>query len=258
MGVWWRAATRSRNGASMNLQADSVHGVLFVAPGQQQDEALKLWDFLFPGHSPDGFQRNTSSPSLASTASGERNGYQVGLTAQVGRIDITINKQQNTFDANAGPPRIANVADALNQLVGLMKKVVGRVNVHRIGIILDLSKTVARGTENAELMHLLAGFPFPDNASDISVQFNSRVLLEGVANTEINRLCTWASGQFHFIPNAPVPSHALVPTPFVNVKIDINTIPTLRLAASDAELVLDAMLAESRALYAEGLKRLIP
>jgi hypothetical protein len=40
----------------MDFQADSIQGVLFLAPGQRQEDALKLWGELFPNDSPDGFQ----------------------------------------------------------------------------------------------------------------------------------------------------------------------------------------------------------
>ena len=93
----------------MDFHADSVQGVLFLLPGHAQDDALKLWNHLFPGDSPDGFQRATVSPMLSSSASGVRDGFQTNINAQVGRVDIVLTQPPIGISPQSGPPRIEDI-----------------------------------------------------------------------------------------------------------------------------------------------------
>ncbi len=240
----------------MDLQADSVQGVLFLTPGQQQDDALKLWEHLFPGDSPDGFQRANPSPSLLSTALGERTGHRVMVNAQVGRIDIILNQSPAIVDLSGSPPRIADVPAAARRMGELMKLMAGRLKVLRIALVLDLAKTVSPGVETAELLHFLPGYPFPKNVTDVSVQFNSRKTFESVPNIDMNRLCVWTTGQIGFIQSQPVQGTGMmIMSPVVNVRVDVNSAPEARPPVDSVTPIIDEILAESLEIYAEGLKR---
>ncbi len=241
----------------MDLQADNVQGVLFLTPGQAQDDAIKLWESLFPGDSPDAFQRANTSPSsiLVSTASGERSGHQVVVTANVGRIDITLYPPQATIGSPV-PARIADVAGAAKHLASMLKLFTERLEVLRIALVLDLSKTVSPGGESAALLELLPEFPFPKNVLDVALQFNSRRPLTTVPDLEINRLCIWTTGHIGVTQIVPGRGHVMMRTsPFVGIKVDINTAPEAPPTSGASALIIDEMLAESLIIYHDGLKR---
>jgi hypothetical protein len=237
----------------MDLQADSVQGVLFLTPGQPQVDALKLWDRLFPGDSPDGFQRASPSPSLESSAAGERKGHRVAVSTQVGRIDLTITKAGlNTPEK--GPPRVSDVLGAAERMAGLLKAMAKGNGVVRIALVVELGKTVPRGSEGKELLQLLKGFPFPANAMDIVVQFNSRTTSKVEPLVEINRLCTFSSGHAGFVTNSPgVGSGVVLMTYYVGLKIDVNTAPETRFSGHNVDSIVDNLLSESRSIYQNGL-----
>jgi hypothetical protein len=241
----------------MNLDADGIQGVLFLPPGQHQDDAIQVWGQLFPNDNPDGFQKASASPSLASTATGERDSYNVAINAQVGRIDIVLSSPPGSMVPTSGPPRISDVRAAASHMAELMKRLVARIQAVRVALILDLAKTVARGSEGRELMNLLPGFPFPNNSTDIGVQFNSRRPFDAAPDIPMNRLCGWSSGQYGFIQSPQISSGALIVSPFVGVKIDVNSAPEFRVPTEKLSSMIDDLLAEAVCIYSDGSERLI-
>jgi hypothetical protein len=246
----------------MDLQADSVQGVLFLIPGQQQEDALKLWAHLFKDDGPDGFQRAGASPSLGSNAWGERWGYRVGISAQVGRIDLFLNQPPAVnVGVVSGPSRIIDVPTAAKRLSKIMKELTEHLKVVRLGLVLDLAKAVDRGSEGVELRRLLPEFPFPLNSTDIVLQFNSRRAFVAAPDIEMNRLCVWTMGQAGFMPNlfasgpnlfAQGPSMVVL-SPFLSVKVDVNTAPEMHPSADCIQPMIDEMLRECLKISHEGM-----
>jgi hypothetical protein len=240
----------------MDFQADSIQGVLFLAPGQRQEDALKLWGELFPNDSPDGFQRFNNSPALNSSAHGDRQGFQINVNAQVGRIDVILAHSPQALPSDAGPPRIADVPAATAKVVELLKRLAANLKVIRTAVVLELAKTVARGGEAVEILNNLPGYPLPENVTDVNIQFNSRKSFAFDAEREMNRLCAWSSGQVGFIMNPQLQGRNLMMmTPFVGLKIDVNSVPQTPLSADVINQALDELAAEAVAIAAEGVAR---
>lgn len=243
----------------MDFAADSIQGVLFLSPSQHQDDALKLWDILFPNDPPDGFQRATpTSPALNSSAHGDRQGFQTTVNAQVGRIDLILAQSPQVQPSDSGPPRIAEVHGAAIKAAEFLKRLARQLKAFRAAMVIDLSKTVQTGNEAAEIIGYLPGFPFPANVSDLGLQFNSRKSFQFSTDFEMNRMCTWSSGQVGFVkgPNMQ-PSSMVVLTPYVGLKIDVNSAPQLPLPFDKIPTAIDELTTEALAIESEGVTRLI-
>ncbi|MGQ2940285.1 hypothetical protein [Blastomonas fulva] len=244
--------------AIMEFQADSIQGVLFLMPNQQQGDALQLWGNLFPSDSPDEFQRATNSPALNSSAGGERGGVHVTLNAQVGRIDLIFSQPPASGSIDAGPPRISDIAGSVAKVVELLKKLGSESRVIRAAIVLDLAKTVAPGDEASEVLQNLPGFPFPANVSDVNLQFNSRKMFDFSQDFLMNRLCLIVSGQVGFVIGQTMPNPSTMKmVPYVGFKVDINSAPQMTLPQGSLDVVIDELALEALALANEGIGRLI-
>lgn len=245
-------------GPYMNFQADSIHGVLFPVPGQHQDDALKLWGSVFPNDSPDGFQRATSSPSLNSSASGEREGFNTTINAQVGRIDLILTHPLPQVPVDPSPPRMGDIAGATARITDLMKRIILNMKVGRVAIVLDLAKSITPGSESEVLLQSLPNFPFPDNVSDVNLQFNSRRSFETVPDLLMNRLCTLATGQVGFVINPQIQGSSVMKmTPYVGLKIDVNSNGNFQFPAEVVGSIINELSAEVLAIAGEGVKRLL-
>ncbi|KGB51732.1 hypothetical protein FG91_04096 [Sphingopyxis sp. LC81] len=242
----------------MKFEADSIQGVLFVATGQHQEDALQLWGSLFPDDAPDGFQRAVSSPSLLSTAQGDRDGLLTIIKAQVGRIDISVvqSPPEGASDL-VGPPRIADIAGGAAKVSELVKRIAGRSKVFRAAVVLDLAKTVEAGAEAAEILKCVPDFPFPNNAIDVSLQFNSRKNFEFSSDFEMNRLCAWNAGQVGFIQGPDAQPQAMVMTPYVGFRIDVNSAPQVPLPFDAIDQAIDDLVAEALAIADAGVNRFL-
>lgn len=236
----------------MDFQANSIKGALFFVPGQPQGDALKLWGELFPGDSPDGFRRVTAtSPALNSSAYGDRQGFQTTIDVQVGRVDVVIAHSRPPLSTESGPPRIADVAAGIAKVVDLLKRLSATTKVIRTGIVLELAKTVMAGDESSEILKNLPDYPFPANASDVNLQFNSRRGFNFSPDFQMNRLCTWTSGQMGFVVNSQIRDLA----PFVSFMIDVNSAPQMHLPLDIVNNAIDELLSEALAIAAEGIGR---
>jgi hypothetical protein len=68
----------------------------------------------------------------------------------------------------------------------------------------------------------------------------------------MNRLGTWTVGQVGFVQNnlqAP-----LILSPFVGMRIDVNTAPEARPPASALPAIIEEILSESLRIYDEGFE----
>lgn len=242
----------------MDLKADSVQGVLFLTPGQQQVSAHQLWERVIPGDSPDNFQRAVNSPNLMSTASGERDGRYMTIAVQVGRIDITLSAPMTRVDSTSVfPPRIDDVQSAAERIAKLMKSCSDGSNIIRLAIVLDLAKTVTNGTESTELSRYLPNVSLPPGAIDVNIQFNVRGEFPSLPGAQMNRLCSWNAGQLGFFQAFPIHGSNLVVTSgFVGVKIDVNSAPEVLPPAGKAGDLIEDLLRESLAIYLQGSSRL--
>ena len=243
----------------MILNADSIQGVLFTVQGTDQDDALKLWEMLFPNDQPDGFQRATSSPNLQSTASGERGGHNILITSQVGRVDLVVAPPAPSpvEDIISGVPRISDVTGAAEKVAVYMKQLAVRLAVSRIALVLDTAVTVPYNGEGSALAALLSGVPLPTNATEVVFQFNARRNFDTSPEVIMNRLCTWSSGQVGFIQGGPGVhlNRTVKMSPFVGLKIDINSAAETRITAEKCSSAIDELCVEALLIHNQGLAR---
>ncbi|MEG8054680.1 hypothetical protein QP185_18325 [Sphingomonas aerolata] len=168
----------------MQWQADNIQAVVFTAPFGPAREASAIWADLFPGDTPDGYQRNPASPNLHSSASGERLGYAVSVNAQVGHIAINLNpifrQLPGLISSPATPPRIDDVPGATQLLVDLAKRISLESDPVRIAVVLDLGSSVQGELKASLFQDALPGVPFPEGqltqASHLMRQPVSRML----------------------------------------------------------------------------------
>jgi len=130
------------------------------------------------------------------------------------------------------------------------------LRVVRAAIVFELAKTVSKGSESSEILKNLPGYPLPENATDVNVQFNSRKNFAFSEDREMNRLCAWSSGQVGFIMNPQLQgSNVMMMTPFVGFKIDVNSAPQMPLPPDGVHQAIDELAAEALAIASEGITR---
>jgi hypothetical protein len=250
----------------MNMEAEGIQGAVFLAPEVRQEEAVKVWARIFPDHpGPDSTQRaNPANPALHSVAAGEVEGLGVRITTQVGRIDLFLRPNVRHMALQAEPPsgpvRVADIDGFVDRMVSAMMSVSQGLQPVRLAMVLDLGQTVSHGSEADALTDLLPGLPIPKGSSDVVFQFNKRKSFSEAHPLEVNRLCTWVSGRgmlFQGIPNAGFLSAASSSTiSFVNMKVDVNSVPDFRLQPGSENVVIKTLATEVVAIAHRGLERL--
>ena len=243
----------------MKLKADTVQGVVFTNPRATQIDAMALWAQLFPGDTPDGFQRNVNAPNLLSTASGERNGYNLTVNSQVGRVDLVIGPSVSTLGivSPSEPPRIDDIEGATIHLTDLQKRIADLCTAIRLSVVLDTGVTVARGEEANAVQELLEGVAIPSGAVNVNFQFNVPVMSESVSGLPINRHCLFNSGEVGFFQAAPTPvgiPQRVNTTPFVGIKADVNTHPRNSIPPGSYAAVIDELAAHAVKVVRNGMK----
>jgi len=238
----------------MEFNAESVQGVIFLNPTVKQDDALGLWSLIFPGETPDGFQKQSNSPALNTSASGDRFGFTVNLNTQVGRIDLSLSPTAASFDPTLGPPVITDVPAAATQLGNLLKRLAVNLLPVRVAIVLNLVKLLSPGEVVQEVIKNLPAFPIPDGATDVMVQFNVRTTFPSLPDLEMNRLCAWNQGEVILFNADRHPSFGTT-YPFLGMKIDVNTIPQKIMPDGAAAFILDDLLIEALAIADAGITR---
>ncbi|MEG3169927.1 hypothetical protein U1737_17180 [Sphingomonas sp. LB3N6] len=247
----------------MDWKADSVQAVMFIPPTDTQRDALALWALVFPNNSPDAFQKAAASPNLHSSASGERNGFNITIGSQVGRIDVSFGPVMPPMfglQPVLAPPRISDIQGAVYGANAILKTLGGIFSPSRIAIVLDMAVTVAAGNEVSVLRSALPSIPIPDNSSDTVVQFNVPRSFEKYPMLPMNRLCTWSVGEIGFIIGnnlGTAVNNGFQLTRFVGFKIDLNTAPNHALLGYDVSILADELAAEAGLLLRDGLGRLL-
>jgi hypothetical protein len=242
----------------MTWEADGIVGVIFVAPQSKQEDANVYWEMLFPGVLPNSVQRN--GPNLQSIATGQIEQKLYAISVQVGRIDFSVSA------VRAGPPpkdgtipRIVDLAGQTIEIGQFMKRVASNVAAIRLAIVPELSRTVSAGEEFAAMRQELRALPLPAEGSDLTFSLNVRMTSGPIV---LNRLLNWTAGHIGYletpiVPGVPMPATPLLLSPFIGLKIDVNTIPEQALDGLDVGDVIDRICAEAVTLAAEGLPRLM-
>lgn len=244
----------------MPLEADAIQGVLFLSPGQQQADAQEIWSNLFPSQGPDSFHSVSTSPALNSFASGPYNGHRLTVNVQVGLVAVALNPNMPEMISAPGMSRIADVDTSVHTIAHLLKKLRHGRSITRCALVLNLATTVGAEEQESAMRSALPGFPFPDGATDIVAQFNLRRPFSHNPSLQMNRLCTWNSGQAGFVqlqgaPGQQIPFMNSMITSFVGLKIDVNTAPEGQLDSEDFEQVISDLASEAIEIYRQGMKR---
>ncbi|WP_156347311.1 MULTISPECIES: hypothetical protein [unclassified Sphingomonas] len=241
----------------MQWQADTIQAIVYYLPNDPTYGAAEIWGQLFPGDSPDAFQRNPTSPVLESSASGERRGHNVAINSRQGQLIININP---VFQSIPGltpplsePPRIQNIEDATFLVIEFAKIVSVARSVARIALVLDLARTVPNGFPSVDL--LKSSLPhvfFPENAIEPSYGFNAQRRFEVADHITMNRICAWTTGQVTFFAgNTPgtVSNASVSTTNYLGFKIDVNSMPTVPLIGAPIREMWDELSREAVAVW---------
>ncbi|MGY4281491.1 hypothetical protein ACVWXO_000711 [Bradyrhizobium sp. LM2.7] len=204
----------------MDWKGDQLQAAFFLRRGTQLT-AAEVWKDVFGGSS-DSFQRDPATG--VSNASGARQGRQLGVVCQLGRVDISC------LPAPLGTqeefPQIENVSDALKELCEYSAKFAAGVALARTALVATLSTQVANSEEGIKRLRDLTGVNFPVGTIDPVYQFNVRTPI-GPKSIEVNRLCTWSAGEAQLLTVAagggsPI---VVVARQFASLKVDVNTVP---------------------------------
>ncbi len=244
----------------MQWEADYVQAAAFLPPTGVHADAIGIWGRIFPGDTPDGFQKAAASPNLLSTASGERNGLQVAVNAQIGRIDLNINPGSTVVAARHGgsvPPRIADVPRAVAtaaEYLKIMTKIGGAI---RLALILDLAQTIPRNADAQAFAEAVPGVFMPEGALDTVYQFNARKTSYVSDAVELNRLFTVSAGDVGFVSGANVGAqqgNVIKMSRYLGFKIDVNTVAETRPTAALMDAQIDELANEALQIYSKGLE----
>ncbi|BCA60960.1 hypothetical protein HMP09_0194 [Sphingomonas sp. HMP9] len=246
----------------MQWQADTIQAVVFTAPFGSAREASAVWADLFPGDTPDGYQRNPASPNLQSSASGERLGYAVSVSTQVGHIAINLNQVfrqlPGLISSPSGPPRIEDVPAATQLLVDLAKRISLESDPVRIAVVIDLGATINGELKASLFQDSLPGVPFPEGATDPSFSFNAPTRFARAAWLVMNRVCTWSTGQFGFVAGNAQGMQAGLPmtmSNYIGCKVDVNTAPGQIVPRALSQPIFDELRDEALAIVRDQLRR---
>lgn len=240
-----------------------MQAVAFVMPGAPQPDALAIWSLLNHGEGPESFQRPSGAPNAVSTAAGPEGSTQLVVTSQIGRIDI-VRHGRGAPGANE-PPSLDSLEDAVQAAVAQLKQVLEIGPIFRIAIVASLSVNAEAGFSDV-FANIATGVAFPKNATDCIYQLNVRRNSGAASDIEINRLCTWSSGEKNLllfnISGPGLQSTAASPMtmksiPIVNFNVDVNTAtgPGFRIEAENSALV-DELAAEVLGLAKSGAEAL--
>lgn len=225
----------------MTWKAESLLAAVFLKPGTPTN-ASDIWQKIF-GSAPDAFQRSTApNAPPGSTAQGARDGLQINISSQVGRVD---------FVCLPGPlgmteefPAIEDYRSALTKLSSYAGKFAENIAVPRVGVVLNLNQ-VAKPEEVGSLISRQTGVPFPSNALDPLYQFNVRRALSSRTDVTVNRLCTWGTGEAQMLTVNPQTGGSpiiVVAQSFVTLKVDVNTLPNgPELSAGSAQALVSEL-----------------
>jgi hypothetical protein len=242
----------------MDWQADSIQGVIFVAPGEAQEDAISLWGTVFGGESPDGFQKVTASPTVVTHATGLRDGNPITLMSQLGRIDILAGPGPAVAPApNSPPPRIDDVPTVASRVTDYLMRLTKTCRPIRAALVLDLSSNVERGRESDRLQTALPGV-FPVGATEPHFQFNVPRPFEALPDLQMNRLCTYTGGEMGFIMMGSPPALGggpIATTPYIGLRIDVNSAADNRIPTGKADEVILELLREALIIRDEQISR---
>ena len=240
--------------------ADTIVAGLFPLYGTRSDNASSLWAFIFEDDGPDGYQRTTNSPSLHSTANGIREGYNVVISAQTGRIDITLTAAiSDDADVSSDVPRIGDVEAACAFSEHLLSKLVQKIHPARLAHLCELARSVGEGEEDEVSRQILKSIRLPNDAGDLSFRINRRRHFETVPDLEMNRILQLSSGRAGFAKMQPteIDPRQFTMIPFVGLKIDVNTAPEYRVPEGRANDTVNEVFEEAAILRAEKFERLL-
>ncbi|MHB0773420.1 hypothetical protein ACYCVF_33630 [Bradyrhizobium sp. 1.29L] len=247
----------------MLWQADLVQAVIFSQPGVPQPDALSLWMELFGSESPDSFNRLAQNPAAQTTAAGVRDGVNVTVASQIGRIDVLMQSPDSVVNVTPveSPPSteipvLEDFGKSVKQVSGYAAKLSTKVRPVRLAIVLSLlAKTEGNATS---IITEASEASFPREASDAIYQFNVRDSLKCVPSVMINRICTWSQSQMQLL-RFNVAQSGATPQLFqavdaVSWKIDLNTLQTSTFDPAQAPEILSELADSIISISALGRK----
>ncbi len=235
--------------------SDSLNAVLFVQPSLgQQPDAADVWPMLFDGEKPDAFQRTPGMPLPVTTASGQRDGANVQITAQVGRIDLVWTR--SPIDETGRPGQFADISGAINIAASALGRLTDGIEPARLGLAINTSSKIGNADPAAALSSLLERVYFPPTASDAIYRVNLQRDLPGMEEAKLNRLSTWLTGahqMFSLNPGTPFPV-VMETISYMAHNVDVNTIGQLTFDRMKPRDLIDVIKTEAIEVLSQGLR----
>lgn len=217
----------------MIWKGDQLQAVVFLKPGAPVN-AAEAWQKIFESP-PDAFQLRVAANPTISHAQGTRDGLQLNITGQVGRVDLTCLPAALGVSAEEFP-QIEDVAGALKKLSAYAAKFTAGADALRVAIVLNLGSSAEQQNASAMIAEM-TGAKFPANSLDPIYQFNIRRNLTAHPSVVVNRLCAWGVGEAQILtvnPQLGGSPIVVVSRDFVTLKIDVNTVINANLPPGSA------------------------
>jgi hypothetical protein len=109
----WQKDPSGVSGVSMKWKSDQLQSVVFLRP-EAPLSAVDVWQRVFDT-TPDSFQRQPTNPTV-SNAWGTKDGLQLNIISQIGRVDFTF--LPGPLETTENFPQIENFPAALAKLSG--------------------------------------------------------------------------------------------------------------------------------------------
>lgn len=244
----------------MPWRADSVQAAAYFSTGTPQVDALAMWHVLFPHEGPRSFEKPSGALNAVSKAIGTQGGIHLSIATQIGRIDLL---SQARPGPEVGEP--LNLQQTVSATAQQLRQLLGHISVFKIEMIANLSAGAEQGFGKT-LSAIAKGIYFHDDATDCIYQLNVPLASNQKVDLQINRMCTWSSGERSLIsfnvgldgsPIGPEPPMTIKTTPIVNLKIDVSAAIDSGAAFSrDDELVIWEIASQVLAIAQDGAEAL--
>ena len=214
---------------------DNIQMVYFTAPQPEPLDAMKLWQLHYADEGPDEFKRIPGNPGKQTVATSTKEGRQISISSQIGRIDVTViavpdgaGSQSYLEGAAAALVDLTNMAE---QLGGVCPLVRGAFALNQILPIEDgdPKRTIEEST----------GVKFPANSIEPMIQYNMQEQEKEGGGFLVNQLSSWSVVNVQTVQIDPSGTNPFTVKIDQNVihRVDVNTAPNQSLAKVDVRFV---------------------
>lgn len=231
------------------MQLQSVQVVAFIS--DQPPVAAKAWLDIF-GDIP----ANSQLISINHTAASEtRDGFDLDLQCQAGRIDLTATGPEfqpaiitDGLPDNPDMVYIADLDAALSVMIpGALKAAKNNV-VTRVALVIAYSQVAASPAETTKIVReMLGDVPAPAGATELDYRINVPVASRTEEAVGLNQIVRWATTARQFLRLGIGNGHtSTVPTFLALQSIDVNTVVGAPVTSDNAAALLNEVVERAK------------